>query len=141
MSFLVDTNVFSEKLKKDPHPDVFSWLADHESELFISTITIAEIKRGIERLPEGKRKEAFQAWLSEIGRVMKGSILSVNRSVAHTWGQMQGQLDKKGIQLAPFDGMIAATAVRYDLTVVTRNTKDFELASVRLLNPFDVTDG
>lgn len=136
MDFLVDTNVFSEKLKRNPQAAVVQWLAENEANLFVSTITIAEIRRGIERLPQGRRREEFQSWLAEIGHTMKGSILGFNRSVAHVWGQMQGKLDSEGIRLAAFDGLIAATALRYDLTVVTRNTRDFENAPVRVLNPF-----
>ncbi len=137
MSYLVDTNVFSEKLKPRPDAKVVTWLAENESKLFVSTLTIAEIRRGIERLPDGKRRERFQQWLTSISQTMAGSILGFNRAVAHTWGQMQGQLDKKGIKLPPFDGIIAATAIRHGLTVVTRNERDFDQAPVRLLNPFD----
>ncbi len=136
MDFLVDTNVFSEKLKRKPDTTVVQWLLDNEANLFVSTITIAEIRRGIERLPDGQRREDFQAWLALIGHTMKGSVLGFNRSVADVWGQMQGKLDAEGVRLSPFDGLIAATAIRYDLVVVTRNTHDFDKAPVRLLNPF-----
>ncbi len=137
MSYLVDTNVFSEKLKRKPNPLVVDWLAANESEIFVSTVTIAEIRRGIERIPAGKRRDQFEDWLRSINQAMRGSILSFNRSVANAWGQMQGQLDKEGIRLSPFDGLIAATAIRHGLTVVTRNVADFKNAPVRLLNPFD----
>lgn len=137
MNFLVDTNVFSEQLKPRPDAGVIEWLAENESKLFISSITVAEIRRGIERLPEGRKRDQFQTWLSSINRTMKGSILSFNRSVAHTWGQMQGRLDQEGIRLSPFDGMIAATAIHRGLSVVTRNVKDFQHAPVRILNPFE----
>lgn len=137
MSYLVDTNVFSEKLKPRPNEKVVAWLAENESELFVSTLTIAEIRRGIERLPDGKRRDQFQQWLTNLSQTMAGSILSFNRAVAHTWGQMQGQLDNKGIKLSPFDGIIAATAIRHELTVVTRNERDFENAPVKMLNPFE----
>ncbi len=126
MSYLVDTNVFSEKLKPRPNEKVMACLAESESELFVSTLTIAEIRRGIERLPEGKRRDQFQQWLTTLSQTMAGSILSFNRAVAHTWGQMQGQLDLKGIKLSSFDGIIAATAIRHGLIVVTRNERDFQ---------------
>ncbi|MEM7602473.1 MAG: type II toxin-antitoxin system VapC family toxin [Verrucomicrobiota bacterium] len=136
MSYLVDTNVFSEKLKHRPAPEVVEWLRENEALIFVSTITIAEIRRGIERLPDGTRKTEYHRWLSSIGHTMKGSILSFNRAVAHTWGQMQGSLDGQGIKLSPFDGLVAATAIRHGLTVVTRNEKDFRHTSVAILNPF-----
>ena len=137
MSYLVDTNVFSEKLKPCPDAKVVTWLAENESELFVSTLTIAEIRRGIERLPEGERRDQFQQWLTSLSQTMSGSILSFNRAVAHTWGQMQGQLDQKGIKLSPLDGIIAATAIRHSLTVVTRNERDFSKAPARVVNPFE----
>ncbi len=137
MNYLVDTNVFSEQLKPKPEVIVLDWLSENEAPLFVSTVTIAEIRRGIEGLPDGRRREQFQSWLSSINRTMRDSILSFTRSVAHVWGQMQGQLDRDGIRLSPFDGMIAATAIQRGLTVVTRNVKDFRHAPVRILNPFD----
>jgi predicted nucleic acid-binding protein len=138
MSYLVDTNVFCEKLKREPSDRVVSWISRHEPDLFISVITIAEIRRGIDRLPDGsKRRAELQTWLSGICHVMKGNILSLNRSIAHVWGQMQAELDRRGVILSSFDGLIAATAVRYDLTVVTRNIQNFRLAPVKILNPFD----
>lgn len=139
MGYLVDTNVFCESVKPRPNESVLQWLSDHERELHLSTITIAEIRRGIERLDEGKRKEDFKEWLSQINTSMKGNILGFNRSVAHVWGQMQGQLDRQGIRLAAFDGLIAATAVRYGLKVVTRNVKNFQLAPIEVVNPFPDT--
>lgn len=136
MSYLVDTNVFSEQLKPRPNASVIAWLRENESEIFISVVTIAEIRRGIERLPEGKRKDNFSDWLSKISKAMRGTILSYNRSVAHVWGQMQGNLDKQGVRLSAMDSILSATAIRYGLEVVTRNTKDFSNAPVRVLNPF-----
>lgn len=136
MSYLVDTNVFSEKLKPRPDAQVVAWLAENESELFISTLTIAEIRRDIERLPQGKRRDQFQQWLTSLNSTMAGSILSFNRAAAHSRGQMQGQLDLKGIRISPSDGILAPTAIRHGLTVVTRNERDFKDAPVRMLNPF-----
>lgn len=136
MSYLVDTNVFSEKLKPHPDAEVVEWLAENESELFISTLTIAEIRRDIERLPQGKRRDQLQQWLTSLNSTMDGSILSFNRAVAHSRGQMQGQLDLKGIRISPSDGILAPTAIRHGLTVVTRNERDFKDAPVRMLNPF-----
>ena len=136
MNYLVDTNVFCEQLKQKPDPKVIQWLIDHESNLFVSTVTIAEIRRGIERLPDGKRKTEFGDWLQEFSHQMKGSLLSFNRSVTHIWGQMQGNLDQKGILIPQFDGIIAATAMRYNMPLVTRNVKDFKHAPIKVIDPF-----
>lgn len=136
MSYLVDTNIFSEPVKSKPDLKVVAWLRAHESELYVSTITIGEIRRGIERLPEGKRKTELRQWLQTLCDCMKGRVLSFNTSTAHVWGQLKAKWDKSGISIPSLDSQIAATAHRHSLTVVTRNTADFEGASVKILNPF-----
>ncbi|MBL9153888.1 MAG: type II toxin-antitoxin system VapC family toxin [Verrucomicrobiales bacterium] len=138
MSFLVDTNILCERLKRSPSDRVVEWIARHESEIFVSVITIAEIRRGIERLPaDSNRRNELQSWLGSVCQALRGNILSVNRAVAHVWGQMQAELDKQGVLLSTFDGLIAATAIRYDMPVVTRNVRNFKLAPVKVINPFD----
>lgn len=136
MSYLVDTNVFSEPARAKPDPRVVDWLRVNESELYISTLTVGEIRRGIERLPAGKRPDQLLAWLQKLCDCMKGRILTFNLSTAHVWGQLKAGWDGQGITLPSLDSQIAATAHRHSLTLVTRNTKDFEKAGVRILNPF-----
>jgi predicted nucleic acid-binding protein len=82
---LWDTNVFSELVKTKPDDMVVKWLRDNEPELYISTITIGEIRRGIEGLPVGKRKASLQSWLTGLCNRMEGRILSFNTNVAHVW--------------------------------------------------------
>ncbi len=139
MSYLVDTNVYSEPVKPKPDMKVVAWLRDHESELYVSTITIGEIRRGIERLPDGSRKTKLRAWLQSICDCMKGRVLSFNTSTAHVWGQLKAKWDREGVSVPSLDSQIAATAQRHALTVVTRNTSDFEKAGVKVLNPFGLT--
>lgn len=138
MSYLVDTNVYSEPVKPKRDMKVVAWLRDHESELYVSTITIGEIRRGIERLPDGTRKTKLRAWLQSICDCMKGRVLSFNTSTAHVWGQLKAKWDKEGISVPSLDSQIAATAQRHSLTVVTRNVSDFEKAGVKVLNPFGI---
>ncbi len=138
MSYLVDTNIYSEPVKPKPEPRVVEWLRKHERELYISTVTIGEIRRGIERLPEGKRKAQLRLWLQSICDCMKGRVLSFNISTAHVWGQLKAKWDKAGINVPSLDSQIAATAHRHGLTVVTRNTADFNKTGVKILNPFDI---
>lgn len=135
MSFLVDTNVFSELVKSKPDDTVVRWLREHEPELYISTITIGEIRRGIEGLPAGKRKTGLQSWLTGLCKRMEGRILSFNTSVAHVWGQMVARCDKGGVSLPSAYSQLAATAHRHGLTMVTRNEADFRNAGVNLVNP------
>ncbi len=136
MSYLVDTNVFSEQAKPKPDAKVIEWLRQHESELYVSTITIGEIRRGIERLPDGKRKSQLQQWLQSLCDCMQGRILGINTSTAHVWGQLKAKWEKVGVNVPSLDSQIAATASRHSLTIVTRNTADFEKTGVRTLNPF-----
>ncbi len=136
MSYLVDTNVISELAKSKPDTQVINWLRDHETELYLSTITIGELRRGIETLPAGKRKTALQSWFTGLCKRMEGRILSFNTSTAHVWGQLVAAWDKKGTNVPSFDSQLAATAHRHNLTMVTRNVSDFQNTGVKLFNPF-----
>lgn len=132
----MDTNVLSELAKPKPEPLVVAWLRAHEPDLYLSTITIGELRRGIEPLPAGKRKTALQSWFTDLCKRMEGRILSFNTSTAHIWGQKMAAWDKKGTPVASLDSQIAATANRHNLTVVTRNVSDFKNTGVKLFNPF-----
>ncbi len=136
MSYLVDTNVFSETAKRSPEPKVIDWLRKHESSLYLSAITVGELRRGIELLPEGRRKAQLRDWLNQITATMKGRILSYNLATANVWGQLKAKWDRAGVNIPALDGQIAATAHLRSLVVVTRNTKDFEGTGVRVLDPF-----
>jgi predicted nucleic acid-binding protein len=133
---LVDTNVFSEPAKPKPDPAVVAWLRQHESDLYVSAITIGEIRRGVERLPSGKRKDQLRAWLESLCECLKGRLLSFNTTTAHVWGQLKAKWDKAGLSVPSLDSQIAATAHRFSLTIVTRNTADFRRAGIKVLNPF-----
>jgi toxin FitB len=135
VSYLVDTNVFSELARPKPDGNVVAWLRANESELYVSTITIGEIRRGIERLPSGKRKTQLRVWLMALCESLKGRILSFNTSTAHVWGQLKADWDKKGTVVSSLDGQIAATAHRHQLVLVTRNVADFARSGVKLVNP------
>jgi predicted nucleic acid-binding protein len=140
VSYLVDTNVYSEPAKARPDPQVVAWLREHEGDLYVSAITIGEIRRGIERLPSGQRKTKLSLWLQSLCECMQGRVLSFNTSTAHVWGQLKAKWDKAGISIPSLDSQIAATAHRHSLIVVTRNTTDFSKSGVKVLNPFDAAD-
>ncbi len=135
-SYLVDTNVWSETLKAVPAPCVVTWMRQHESALYISTVTVGELKYGIDRLAEGKRKRAFQVWLSTLTSRMKGRVLNYNTSVATVWGQLQAKCETEGVRLPSLDSQIAATALRHSLVIATRNERDFKHTGVKVENPF-----
>ena len=98
--------------------------------------SIGEIRRGIERLPDGKRKLQLQKWLQSLCDCMQGRILGFNTSTAHVWGQLKAKWESAGVNVPSLDSQIAATASRHSLVLVTRNTDDFEKTGIKMLNPF-----
>lgn len=104
--------------------------------LYVSTITIGEIRHGIERLPNGVRKTNLLKWLAGLSDRMEGRVLSFNLATAHVWGQLVARWAKSGLSVPAIDSQLAATAHRHGLTIVTRNVADFQNAGVKLLNPF-----
>ena len=137
MSLLVDTNVLSESAKRKPDARVMAWLRDNEPNIYVSTITIGELRRGIERLPESARKPKLRLWLQSLCDCMKGRVLGFSTSSAHVWGQLKAKWDAAGLVIPTLDSQIAAIAHRHSLTVVTRNTNDFLKTGAKVLNPFD----
>jgi predicted nucleic acid-binding protein len=139
MSFLLDTNVVSEWSKSVPNPRLITWLAEvDEDSSFLSVITLAEIRYGIERLPSGKRKRNLQEWLGEDLQLrFEGRILSVDAAIADQAGRMVAQSEKLGRAMDTADALLAATAKLYELTLVTRNTSDFKHLLPSILNPWN----
>jgi toxin FitB len=138
LSFLLDTNVVSEWVKPQPDRNVVSWLAKADEDLvFISVISFAEIRRGIELMNSARRRERLSIWLAEeLPNRFEQRILSIDQHVAETWGIVMARSQKTGIALSSIDGFIAATAEEHSLTLVTRNTKDFKALGVPLLDPW-----
>ncbi len=136
MNYLVDTNVLSEAVKKKPDSKVVRWLQQHESQLYVSVISIAEIRRGIELLSDGKKKRSLLIWLESLCDILKGRMLHFNLETAHLWGELKAYWEKQGVAIPSLDAQIAATAKQHCLTLVTRNVKDFERTGLLLLNPF-----
>jgi predicted nucleic acid-binding protein len=123
-------------LKPRPNAKVLAWLREHESELYVSAITIGELRRGLEQLADGKRKTELQAWLQNLCNFLKGRVLGFNVSTAHVWGQMKAGWDKAGVVIPSLDSQLAATAQRHQLTLVTHNTTHFDKAGIEVLDPF-----
>lgn len=138
--FLLDTNVLSEFSRRgEPNPQVQRWLRSVSPEaLYVSVLTLAEIRRGIELLPAGKRREQLESWFKEelLGSLADVNILPVTREIGEGWAVWTARGQERGVQVAVMDGLIAATALAHGLTLVTRNTKDFEGLRVPMLNPW-----
>ncbi len=138
MNYLVDTNVLSEPRQKRPETKVVQWLKAHESNIYTSALVAGEIRFGIELLPANSAKRvALLSWYERLLAIMAGRILSVNARVAEEWARLQAEAQAKNLLLPTVDGLLAATARRYQLTVATANVKDFKAAGVKVFNPFD----
>ena len=138
--FLVDTNVLSEFSRTgSPDQRVRNWLDGVPSDsLYVSVLTLAEIRRGIEMLPAGRRRQQLQHWLESdlVASFTDSNVLSVSRAVADRWAVISVQAQQRGIQTSIIDGLVAATALEYGLTVATRNVKDFAGLAVEIFNPW-----
>lgn len=138
MTFLLDTNVVSEWTKPRPDHGVVAWLAEaDEDRVFISVITLAELRHGIEQLPPGARRNRLDAWLTQqMPLRFEARVLPVDAEVAHAWGRVMARGRAGARPVGAMDGFIAATADRHDLALVTRNTADFDALGIRLINPW-----
>jgi predicted nucleic acid-binding protein len=138
--YLLDTNVPSEFSRDRPDPRVVQWLrAQPVTTLFLSAVTIGEIRKGLIVLPAGRRRSELERWFhTDLLTWFRGRILPVTHAVADRWGALDGQCQLRGTPLNTADGMIAATALEQDLTLVTRNVKDFAGLGVNIFNPWDL---
>ncbi|WP_448041642.1 PIN domain-containing protein [Bradyrhizobium liaoningense] len=139
MNLLLDTNVLSEVQRPVPSPKVVAWLdAIDEDRAFISVASIAELRRGIALLEDGRRRTALAAWLAhDLPARFAERVLPIDQTVAERWGDLMAQSRRSGVALPVMDGFFAATALVNDLMLVTRNVKDFAAFGVALLNPWD----
>ncbi len=137
-AFLLDTNILSELLKPKPELKVTRWIdATDEELLFLSVLTLGEIRKGIVLLPRSARRISLDAWLSkDLPLRFSDRILNIDQEVAHRWGQISGLASARGVAVPVIDGLFAATAIQHHLTLVTRNTRDVAATGVTLFNPW-----
>lgn len=135
MSYLIDTNVLSETIKASPNKSVLNWFQSIPSEsLYISVLTIGEIRKGLEKLPTGKKKEKILSWLDyTLVDWFEDRMLPIDFEVADKWGYIIGTSKEK---LPAIDSLIAATALTHNLKVVTRNVDDYKIPGVEVINPW-----
>ena len=136
--FLLDTNVVSELIKPRPEPRVQQWVdSTDENLLYLSVLTLGEVRKGIAALSSASRKASLEAWLNnDLILRFAGRILSIDQEVADRWGSITGKAITAGLFLSVIDGLLAATAMHLNLTLVTRNTKDVAATGVAVLNPW-----
>ena len=138
MSFLLDTNVVSEWMKPRPNAGVIAWLGDvDEDQVFLSVITLAELRHGIERLAQSARRRQLAEWLEDDLPIrFEGRILDVDRFVADACGKLSASREAVGRRMQAMDALIAATARVHQLSIVTRNTSDFQPMVKDVINPW-----
>lgn len=138
MLYLIDTNVFSEPAKPHPSRVVTDWAESQPREtLAVSTIYLGEVRRGIDLLEHGARREELERWLkTSIRQQFHGRVLSVTKQVALAWGRLAAADQKRGRRVEVPDGLLLATAAVHGLTIVTRNVRDFEDRGVPVINPW-----
>lgn len=135
MNFLLDTNVISELTKRQPSPKVSQWYdSTPAAQLYLSVITLGEIRKGVElkRAVSSLAARRFEAWLTQLTAAYQPRILDFDEASADEWGRLMA-LDRN---LPAEDGQLAATAIRHNLTLVTRNVRHLPSGRVSVLNPF-----
>ncbi|PJK14122.1 VapC toxin family PIN domain ribonuclease [Lysobacteraceae bacterium NML07-0707] len=135
MSYLIDTNVLSELRKRQADANLVAWVQARPREsLYLSVLSLGEIRKGIEGVADAAFRQTLTDWLEvELPKYFLGRVLGVDAQVADRWGRLQA---RAGRTLPVVDAMLAATALQHDLTLVTRNVKDFEGLGVTLINPW-----
>jgi tRNA(fMet)-specific endonuclease VapC len=138
MRFLLDTCVISELVASQPHPGVVRWVDSIDEErLFLSVITIGEIKKGIQRLPDSSRKRALAEWLeADLLIRFEDRILAIDTRTMLVWGELSADLETQGRTMPAIDSLIAATALQGRLNLATRSEHDFANSGVAVINPW-----
>jgi tRNA(fMet)-specific endonuclease VapC len=138
MNYLLDTNVISELISKQPNKKVVEWLDRLDpNTIYLSVITIGEIRKGIEKLPSSKRRETVKEWLeTDLLLRFQGRIFEITTEVMLIWGKLTARLENEGRPVTAMDSLIAATALQTNCCLVTRNEHDFQHTGVTMINPW-----
>ena len=137
--FLLDTNIISELVKPRPEANVTAWIEDtDESLLYLSVLTLGEIRRRIATLPQSRRRATLETWLNkDLSARFEGRILIIDSEVADRWGLLTAAARNSGTVLPVIDGLLAATALEHNLTLVTRDTGQIPTMGVAVFNPWE----
>lgn len=134
---LVDTNVLSELTRPMPEPRVIAWLEVNEPLLALPAIALAELRYGIARLPDGRRRSGLLRFWRATCSQFRGRIFSFDERAAERYGDIAAAAERAGRRLSIQDGQIAAVALVHGMSVATRNVGDFEAAGVAIVNPWE----
>ncbi len=137
-AYLLDTNCISELVKARPEPQVLDWIGSvDETLLYLSVLTLGDIRKGLANLEPGKRRTQYEAWLEiDLRNRFNRRILGVDAAVADHWGALTVEAKRRGETVPVIVGLLAATALQHNLTVVSRNSSDFTRADVAVFNPW-----
>jgi len=138
--FLLDTNCLSELVRTHPEPRVLQWIdAADESLLYLSVLTFGEIRKGVAGLPPSQRRTRLESWLElELRARFAGRVLGIDSAIADRWGTLAAAAKRSGRALSAIDGLLAATALHHNLTIVSRNVSDFAGTPVPMVNPWQL---
>jgi len=135
VKYIVDANLLSEATKPDPAPQVLDWLRLNEQNFAVTPVVLGELEYGVLLLPSSRRKKQLELWFEKIRS--SAHCLDFDSKAASSWAHLLAHLKSKGHAMPIKDSLIAASAIAHNLTVATRNTRDFKNARVPLINPFE----
>jgi toxin FitB len=137
--FLLATNCISELVRPKPDPHVIRWMeAADEAMLYLSVLTVGEIRKGVAGLAQGKRRTRLETWLEvDLQARFAGRVVPIDPGVTDRWGLLAAEAKRKGKALSVIDGLLAATALHHNLTVVSRNVDDFTNTPIQVVNPWE----
>jgi toxin FitB len=138
MNYLLDTNVISELIAREPNQKVIDWIDSLDPEtVYLSVITIGELRKGIEKLASSRRKDQLTTWLaSDLLRRFADKMVAITIDVMLVWGELTRRLERDGKPIAAIDSLIAASVLEGQYTLVTRNEDDFQHTGVPIINPW-----
>ncbi|NOQ30031.1 MAG: PIN domain-containing protein [Helicobacteraceae bacterium] len=138
MKYLLDTNIISEFISKTPNKNVINHISTlDENDLYLSVVTIGEIKAGIEKLDKGSKKEKLLYWLeNDLVNRFQNKIIDIDTNIMLQWGVINNRLKNLGKPLPIMDSLIGATCEVNDYILITRNEKDFKNLNIKIINPF-----
>jgi len=138
MKYLLDTNVISELIARSPNQSVVDWIDSLDPEaVFLSVITVGELRKGIEKLASSRRKDELTQWLESVLLLrFAEKWVDITIDVMLVWGELTGRLEREGRPIAAMDSLLAASVLEGNYTLVTRNEQDFQHTGVALVNPW-----